>query len=151
MIRQLSFVICPFPICLCLWLVNSPLVAQSGAAADPLPTLVQVLRETRDAQLQLDVLKGLSAAFRGRRQVPMPKGWEALETSLGRSANADVRALAQSLSLMFGSARALAALRQTLGDPSADLTARRAALNSLLDIKDAGLPPILQSLLTNAQ
>jgi putative heme-binding domain-containing protein len=151
-IRQLSFVICrSFPICLGLWLVNSQLVAQSGAAADPLPTLVQVLRETSDAQLQLDVLKGLSAAFRGRRQVPMPKGWEALETSLGRSANADVRALAQSLSLMFGSARALSALRQTLGEPSADLTARRAALNSLLDIKDAGLPPILQALLTDAQ
>ncbi len=107
-------------------------------------------RETRDPQVQLDILRGLSAAFKGRRQVPMPKGWEQIETRLGQSANTDVRGLAQSLSLTFGSSRALAALRQTLRGPSADLNARGTALNSLLDTKDAGLPPILKVLLADA-
>jgi putative heme-binding domain-containing protein len=100
--------------------------------------------------MQLDVLKGLAAAFRGRRQVPMPKGWEPVAAALSRSANSEVRALAQSLSLTFGSAEALAALRQTLGDAAADLNARRAALTALLDVKDAGLPPLLQRLLSDA-
>jgi len=122
------------------------LSAPSHAGADPLLPLVQVLTESNDARMQVDILKGLSAAFKGRRQVPMPKGWERVETRLGQSPHADVRALAQSLSLTFGSARALAALRKTAADPAADLTARRAALNSLLDAKDPGLPPILQGL-----
>ncbi|HYT58969.1 MAG TPA: c-type cytochrome [Haliangiales bacterium] len=129
---------------------TAALPARNHAGSDPLPLLVQVLSETRDPQVQLDILRGLSAAFKGRRQVPMPKGWEQIETRLGQSANTDVRGLAQSLSLTFGSSRALAALRQTLRGPSADLNARGTALNSLLDTKDAGLPPILKVLLADA-
>ena len=129
---------------------TAALPARNHAGSDPLPLLVQVLSETRDPQVQLDILRGLSAAFKGRRQVPMPKGWEQIETRLGQSANTDVRGLAQSLSLTFGSSRALAALRQTLSDPSADLNVRGTALNSLLDTKDAGLPPILKVLLADA-
>src|SRR6266536_906691 len=50
--------------CLCLLLASFLFTARSQAGADPLSALVQVLRETRDPQLQLDVLKGLSAAFK---------------------------------------------------------------------------------------
>ncbi len=137
------------PICLLL-LVAPVLRARSDTEADPLPMLVHALRGTADPELQLDILRGLSAAFKGRRQVPMPKGWEAVEAQLERSPNADVRALAQSLSLTFGSTWALVTLRKTASDRSADLSARRTALNSLLDIKDAGLPPLLQQLLSDA-
>jgi putative heme-binding domain-containing protein len=129
-------------------LLCSPMArAQNSSGADALPALVTFLKESSDAQLQLDILRGLSAAFKGQRQVPMPKGWEGVEIKLGQSPNADVRALAQSLALTFGSTQALAALRKTASDPSADLNARRTALNSLLDTKDAGLPPLLQQLL----
>jgi len=138
-------------ICWLLLFTAPPLFAETNAGADPLPGLVRLLSETTDPQLQLDILRGLSAAFKGRRQVPMPEGWEQTESKLSQSANVDVRALALSLSLTFGSTRALAALRKTLSDPSADLNARRAALNSLLDAKDAGLPPILQGLLGDAE
>jgi len=135
----------------CLLLLLAPVrCAQSDTDADPLPMLVHVLRGTADPELQLDILRGMSAAFKGRRQVPMPKGWETVEAQLEGSPNADVRALAQSLSLTFGSTAALVTLRQTASDRSADLNARRTALNSLLDIKDAGLPPLLQQLLNDA-
>jgi len=80
----------------------------------------------------------------------MPKGWEAIETKLGASLNPEVRALAQSLSLTFGSQNALTALRKTLMDSSAEISTRRGALDSLLDVKDAGLAPLLQRLVTNA-
>src|SRR5438093_7269624 len=80
--------------------------------ADPLPMLVSLLRGTADPELQLDILRGLSAAFKGRRQVPMPKGWQAMEAQLEASPNADVRALAQSLSVTFGSTSALVTLRK---------------------------------------
>jgi putative heme-binding domain-containing protein len=138
-----------FPLLIGLPLVFGGAVARSQSAPDPLPALVKVLDETGDARAQLDILRGLSAAFKGQRQVPMPKGWERLETKLERSANADVRALSQSLSLTFGSMKALAALRKTLADSSADLAARRTALDSLLGAKDTGLPDLLFSLLKN--
>ena len=86
------------PICFLL-LVAPVLRGQSNTDADPLPMLVHVLRGTADPELQLDILRGLSAAFKGRRQVPMPKDWQAVEAQLQGSPNADVRSLAQSLSL----------------------------------------------------
>jgi len=137
------------PICFLL-LVAPVLRGQSNTDADPLPMLVHVLRGTADPELQLDILRGLSAAFKGRRQVPMPKDWQAVEAQLQGSPNADVRSLAQSLSLTFGNTGALVTLRKTASDRSADLNARRTALNSLLDIKDARLPPLLQQLLNDA-
>jgi len=137
------------PICFLL-LVAAVLRARGDTDSDPLPMLVDVLRGTADPELQLDILRGLSAAFKGRRQVPKPKGWEAVEAQLEASPNADVRALGQSLSLTFGSTWALVRLRNTASDHSADLNARRTALNSLLDIKDAGLPPLLHQLLNDA-
>src|SRR5206468_536091 len=79
--------------------------------------------------------------------VPMPKGWGTVETKLSQSPNADVRTLTQSLSLTFGSAQALAALRKILADPGANLNARRTALDSLLGAKDSGLTEILLGLL----
>src|SRR5881409_2208700 len=88
-------------ICWLLLFTAPPLFAETNAGADPLPGLVRLLSETTDPQLQLDILRGLSAAFKGRRQVPMPEGWEALEAQLQESPNAVVRSLAQSLSLTF--------------------------------------------------
>jgi len=137
------------PICFLL-LVAAVLRARGDTDSDPLPMLVHVLRGTADPELQLDILRGLSAAFKGRRQVPMPKGWQAVEAQLQGSPNADVRSLAQSLSLTFGSTGALVTLRKTASARSGHLNARRTALNSLLDIKDAGLPPLLQQLLNDA-
>lgn len=124
--------------------------SQAQETSDTLVALVQVLNETNDPQFQLDILKGLSDALKGRRQVPMPTGWAEIETKLSQSANAEVRTLAQSLSLTFGSTRALTALRRLLTEASADPAARRSALDALFAAKDSGLPPLLQRLLSEA-
>ena len=76
-----------------LW-VQTPTPAQENS--DTLAPLVEVLGQTDDPQFQLDILKGMSEALKGRRQVPMPKGWEQVETKLNQSKNADVRTVAQS-------------------------------------------------------
>ncbi|HTH47984.1 MAG TPA: hypothetical protein VMB21_10765 [Candidatus Limnocylindria bacterium] len=121
----------------------------SVRAADSLPQLAQMLRESDDAQLQFDILRGLSAALKGRRTAPMPAGWDAVEAKLAASANSEVRTLTQTLSLTFGSARAKAALRAAAADSKADAGARRTALDSLLGIRDPELPPLLQKLVTD--
>jgi putative heme-binding domain-containing protein len=126
------------------------LALPNARAADVLPQLVQILHDSGDTQLQLDILRGLTSAVRGQRSVPMPKDWAELETKLGISGNADVRALVQSLSLTFGSQKALGALRKTLTDASAPIASRRAALESLAGIKDEELPATLQSLLRDS-
>ena len=124
----------------------------SHAAVDnntALPALVELLRHTDDPQLQFDVLRGLNEAFRGRRQVTMPEGWEAIERKLGENAAAEVRTLAQSLSLIFGSPQALAATRKVVLDATAERAARRTALDSLIARRDSVLPDLLQRLLTD--
>lgn len=137
-----------FALLLCLF-VGMP-SAVRGAEGDPLDALVGVLSKSDDAQLQFDVLKGISDALKGKRSAPMPAGWAAVETKLAKSKNADVRTLAQSLALTFGSQNALAALRKTALDAKAEINARRSALQALLGAKDAELPPILRKLLADA-
>jgi putative heme-binding domain-containing protein len=118
-----------------------------GQSDDALPALVEVLGQTDDTQFQMDVLKGMSEGLRGRRGVKMPAGWEAVSAKLSKSADQQVRELTRSLSLTFGSASALASLRQILMDPAAAPAARKNALDSLLQTKDPALAARLQQLL----
>jgi putative heme-binding domain-containing protein len=121
--------------------------AQSNTESG-LADLVQVLTSSDDIQLQLDVLNGMSEALEGKRDLSMPPGWQQVEKKLSTSSNEQVRLLAQSLSLTFGSREALSALKKVALDSSADANARRAALESLLTTRDPELPRILQSLLS---
>lgn len=114
---------------------------------DPLPALVQVLGTSDDPQFHVDILKGMSDGLKGRRRVTMPAGWEEIAAKLAKSQNAQVRELVQSLSVTFGSASALAALKQTLADPKAEPKARQAALDVLLAARETGLAELLRSLL----
>jgi putative heme-binding domain-containing protein len=127
-----------------LLLPSLPLSAQNDEA---LPALVQVLAQTDEPQFQLDVLKGMTEGLKGRREVKMPAGWEELSAKLSKSPNEQIRELAQTLSLTFGSSSALAALRQLVLDSKADPAARKNALASLLQTKDTALAPALQQLL----
>ncbi len=121
--------------------------AQAAEANDALPALVQVLEQTDDLQFQLDVLKGMSEALKGRRDVPMPAGWDALASKLSHSPDPGVRELVQSLSVTFGSRGALDDLRRQLMNHQASLATRRKALEGLVAAKDAPLVPLLYQLL----
>jgi len=142
-VRRFTILLCSLLVLICA------LPAPGGAedTDDALPALVQLLGTSDDPQFQLDLLKGMSDGLKGRREVKMPAGWEALAEKLGKSPNAQVRELAQSLSVTFGSASALRALRETLLNASAGISARSNALASLLQAKDAALPASLQRLL----
>jgi putative membrane-bound dehydrogenase-like protein len=105
--------------------------------------------ETPEARC-LNILNGLSAALKGQRNVAMPQGWESVEAKLGANPNAEIRSQVQALSLTFGSTSALASLKKTLADAAADLSARRTALDSLLQARAPDLPPILLSLLSDS-
>jgi len=112
-----------------------------------LDALVQVLDQSDDPQFHLDLLKGMSDGFKGRRSVAMPAGWEVLASKLSKSPNPQIRELVQSLSLTFGSATALATLREQLINISAPVATRSNALASLVQGHDPQLPANLQALL----
>ncbi|HUS35610.1 MAG TPA: hypothetical protein VM680_09695, partial [Verrucomicrobiae bacterium] len=116
-----------FSLVICVGLMAAPLGARA-AEAEPMAALVEVLKESKDAQLQLDVLKGMSAALKGVRSAPMPLGWAEVEAKLTASKNAQISTLAQSLGLTFGSQKALESLRRTALDAKAEIGARRAAV-----------------------
>ena len=122
----------------------TPLRAQD---AEALAALVGVLREVDDPAFHLDILKGISAALKGQRNIKMPKGWKEIAPKLAKSPNAEVRQLAQSLSLTFGSKAALDALRKVLVDGKAKLADRQKAMVALVAARDKALPAVLQSLL----
>ena len=126
-----------------LWL-PTPLRAQD---AEALAALVGVLKEVDDPAFHLDVLKGISAALKGQRNIKMPKGWKEIAPKLAKSSNAEVRQLAQTLSLTFGSKAALDALRKVLVDGKANLADRQKALAALVAARDRALPEVLRGLL----
>ena len=121
-----------------------PLLAQDTEA---LEALVGVLKESDDASFQVDILKGIAAALKGQRNIKAPKGWNDIASKLTQSSSAEVRQLAQSLSLTFGSKAALDALRKVLIDDKTKLPDRRKALASLIDARDAKLSVVLRELL----
>jgi putative heme-binding domain-containing protein len=115
--------------------------------AEALAALVGVLKESDDEGFQLDILKGISAALKGQRNLKSPEGWDTVAAWLGESSNAEVRQLARALSLTFGSKVALHALRKVLVDGKAKLPERRKALSALVAARDVKLPEMLRGLL----
>ena len=84
--------------------------------AEALGALVGVLKESDDSEFQLDILKGIAAALKGQRNLKPPKGWDEVAARLGHAPNKEVRQLALSLSLTFGSKMALTTLRMVVED-----------------------------------
>ena len=119
--------------------------------AEALAALVGVLKESDAPGFQLDILKGISAALKGQRNLKPPKGWDVVAARLAKSPNAEVRQLAQQLSLTFGSKTAMAALRKVLTNGKAKLPERRKALAALVAARDAKLPEVLRGLLSEPE
>ena len=131
----------------CALLLAGGMVEMRAQETDSLSGLVTILRETEDTQLQLDVLRGVSEALKGKRGLPMPEGWSEVERKLGESSSEEVRLLTQSLGLAFGSQRALNELREVVRNPNGNAATRRSALESLLANRDPELPGLLLTLL----
>ena len=130
----------------CLWTLALSLFSSVLWAEGPLDRLTALAASTPDSALRLDVLRGMEAALRGRNGVTAPVGWNALESTLAASPDAETQRLARNLGTVFGSARALDSLRAIASDANAASADRTAALETLLRTRDATLVPLLQKL-----
>ena len=97
--------------------VTSTLAQQP--AAKPLEILMDTLGKVDSPESQANILRGLNAALKGRRDVAVPAAWAPLYARLKGSANEEVRRQAQALAVTFGGESALAEMRRTLGDRTA--------------------------------
>lgn len=128
-------------------LVTAALHAQEPAAPNPLAILVRTLAKIEAPAVQVNILKGMNASLKGRRDAPAPEGWEMLYAKLKDSPDANVRQQAQSLAAIFGGGAVLGEMRKTLADPHAPAEARKSALDSLVSAKDTAAAPVLLDLL----
>ncbi|MGB7160312.1 MAG: family 16 glycoside hydrolase, partial [Tepidisphaeraceae bacterium] len=110
----------------------------------PLAALASLLAESDDAAMQKDVIAGMTDGLKGWPSVASPKGWDAVYAKLGSAGDANLAARVQELSVVFGEERAMASLRQTVGDTSASPGERRKAIEALVGAKDAKLVTLLQ-------
>lgn len=127
-------------------LLGSPYLSRAQDI-EALGALIGVLKDVDDPVFQRDILKGISDALKGQRNVKPPKNWDEVAPKLAKSPNKEVRQLVQSLSLTFGSRAAMESLREVLINPKGKLEDRRKALAALIDAHDSKLPDILQGLL----
>jgi putative heme-binding domain-containing protein len=118
-------------------------------ASEAAPSLVKLLAETEDVDLQRDVLRGLNAAYAGKGTVPMPEGWSAAFAKVSASPSADIREAGVVLALAYGDPAAIRLLRKTAVDATADAAARARAIALLAQAKDPQAPALLHDLLAD--
>jgi len=124
-------------------------LSDKAAAARGQASLVRLLASSGDAEIQQDVLRGMHEALQGQRQLTAPEGWAAAADKLAASAAAEVREKAVFLSVVFGDAKAVAQLRRTVADTTLDDSARRNALQTLVEARAPDLLPLLRGLLSD--
>jgi putative heme-binding domain-containing protein len=124
------------------------LATTSGKAENTrLATELNRVAQAKNTDAVLNILRGMVAGFKGRKDVPAPENWAATATLLDHANNTEVASLVSSLSITFGDAKAFAAMRKLLANPNAELAARQNALVALQSGRDKELPAVLLTLL----
>jgi len=123
-------------------------LATTAFAQSPnvLSLLAQQVAKTNDTATQKNILRGMNAALQGRTNVTAPPEWDALAQQLAASSDKEVRDLALSIGIVFGTREALDALRAIAADANAKAGDRQKAIESLVAKKDAGTAAILSDL-----
>jgi putative membrane-bound dehydrogenase-like protein len=98
---------------------------------------------------QIEVLEGMGLALRGWRKAPKPSSWDRVTSTFLQSHNPAVRERASELGAVFGDGRALTELRNVAMSDSADPSARRVALQTLIESRAPDLLPVILGLLSN--
>ncbi len=113
----------------------------------PLNTVLQAAARKSDVY-QLDVLTGLSEAMRGWRKADKPAAWDALSKSAGKSKDEKLATVLRELSVVFGDGRALDDVKVLALNKDAEIDARKAALQTIIDSKPDDLRQICEQLLS---
>ncbi len=104
-------------------------------------------RPVNNPSYHREILDGVLEAVQGLKRARMPRGWPEVSRPLAERGDAEVRAKAAALGLLFGDPAAESGLRTVVEDRSAAPDARQFALQNLVDRRTTGLAPLLVRLL----
>jgi putative heme-binding domain-containing protein len=116
-----------------------------------LQLVVESLSEVKEPRLQISLMKGMLAGLAGRRDVPVPAGWNAVADQLNRSDDSTVRDLASQLAQVFGDQAAMDRAIELVQDQFTETETRRRALYSLLTQKHQPAAQLLEDLLSEKE
>jgi putative heme-binding domain-containing protein len=111
--------------------------------------LVTRLEDCNDDVTRLDILSGMNDALRGHHAADVPAHWPAAVAAMHRDRRPAVARLIQELNIVFGTGRTVAELRRIAISENESDAARRGALRHLVACRDAGVVPLLRSLLND--
>lgn len=111
--------------------------------------LVALAVEGRGDARSSDIIKGLAAGLDGLSKAQKPKGWDELAKALESVNDEEVKRLAQQLSIVFGSGRAMDELLMIIKDAEGDASARLNALQSVMRNPKPELQKILLGLIND--
>ncbi len=114
------------------------------------PTPVNALliaAQTKPAAFQSDILAGLAEGMTGWRKATKPAAWDALVAKLDDTGDEAIRARVRELSVLFGDGRALDEVKKIALDGKAEMGARKAALQTLIESNPPDLRAVCEQLL----
>ncbi|MFM8469901.1 MAG: PVC-type heme-binding CxxCH protein [Limisphaerales bacterium] len=105
------------------------------------------LAAAKGEAFQSDILSGLTDGLAGWRKATKPSAWDAFAKLLEKSANAALRDRVRDLSVVFGDGRALDEVKRVALAKDADMNARKAALQTLIESRPPDLRAVCEQLL----
>ena len=113
--------------------------------------LEKLLTMTAGAEpsVQLALLSGVNEGLQGWRKAPKPKNWDALVAALESTADGPLVGVIREIRVVFGDGRALGEIKALVLNESADVTMRKAALETLIANRPDDLRKVCESLLEN--
>lgn len=113
-----------------------------------LDSLMRLLAQTNNPDLQRDIIEGVAEALQGQR-LQAPKEWGEILARVGRTGEGAFLGKVQRLAVRFGDSQAIKTLKATVVDSSAKDDVRRGALQSLLEAQAPDLLPMLRELVVD--
>ena len=113
----------------------------------PMNALIEAAA-AKPESFQADILAGIGEGLTGWRKATKPAAWDALARKLSTTASAPLRDRVRDLSVLFGDGRALDEVKRVALDGKADLAARKAALQTLIESRPPDLRQICEQLLS---
>lgn len=106
-----------------------------------------LLAAAKGEAFQSDILSGLADGLAGWRKATKPSAWDAFAKFIEKSANPSLRDRVRDLSVVFGDGRALDEVKRVALAKDADMNARKAALQTLIESRPPDLRAVCEQLL----
>ena len=127
-------------------LIARRLIEDNEKNSAPIHSLLAGVEAQNPTYLK-DILAGFSEGTTGWRKATKPALWDSVVATLGKTEDETLRARVRELSVLFGDGRALDEVKKIALDGKAEMGARKAALQTLIESNPTDLRAVCEQLL----